>query len=42
MLADDGYEDPEVIIASKDAKPFVAMGAMKVAKAARDDQWIRL
>ena len=42
MLADDGYEDPEVVIASKDAKPFVAMGAMKVAKAARDDQWIRL
>jgi rod shape-determining protein MreB len=42
MLADDGYEDPEVIISSKDAKPFVAMGAMKVAKAARDDQWIRL
>ena len=42
MLIDDGYEDPEVIISSKDAKPFVAMGAMKVAKAARDDQWIRL
>jgi len=42
MLIDDGYEDPEVIISSKDAKPFVAIGAMKVAKAARDDQWIRL
>jgi len=42
MLSDDGYEDPEVIISSKEPKPFVAMGAMKVAKAARDDQWIRL
>ncbi len=42
MLADDGYEDPEVTISSKDVKPFVAIGALKVAKAARDDQWVRL
>ena len=40
MLADDGYEDPEVRISSREIKPFVAIGAMKVAKAARDDQWI--
>ena len=42
LLADDGYEDPEVTISSREIKPFVAMGAMKVAKAARDDQWVRL
>jgi rod shape-determining protein MreB len=42
LLADDGYEDPEVAISSREIKPFVAMGAMKVAKAARDDQWVRL
>ena len=42
MLTDDGYEEPEVTISSKEVKPFVAMGALKVAKAARDDQWVRL
>jgi rod shape-determining protein MreB len=42
LLADDGYEDPEVTISSREIKPFVAIGAMKVAKAARDDQWVRL
>ncbi len=42
LLADDGYEEPEVTISSKEVKPFVAIGALKVAKAARDDQWVRL
>jgi len=42
LLADDGYEDPEVTISSREVKPFVAIGALKVAKAARDDQWVRL
>ena len=42
LLADDGYEDPEVMISSREVKPFVAIGALKVAKAARDDQWVRL
>lgn len=42
MLTDDGYEEPEVTISSREVKPFVAMGALKVAKAARDDQWVRL
>ena len=42
LLSDDGYEDPEVVLSSKELKPFVAMGALKVAKAARDDQWVRL
>ena len=42
MLTDDGYEEPEVTISSREVKPFVAFGALKVAKAARDDQWVRL
>ena len=42
MLVDDGYETPEVSISSKDVIPFVAIGALKVAKAAREDQWIKL
>ena len=42
MLVDDGYENPEVSISSKDVIPFVAIGALKVAKAAREDQWIKL
>ena len=29
-------------ISSREVKPFVAIGAMKVAKAAREDQWVRL
>ena len=41
MLIDDGYEDPEVSISSRETKPFVAIGAMKVAKAAREDQWVK-
>ena len=41
MLVDDGYENPEVTISSVDVMPFVAIGALKVAKAARDDQGIR-
>jgi rod shape-determining protein MreB len=42
MLVDDGYEDPDVSISSKDVMPFVAIGALKVAKAAREDQWIQI
>ena len=42
LLADDGYENPEVNISSKEVMPFVAIGALKVAKASRDDQWIRV
>jgi len=41
MLADDGYEDPEVRVSSREIRPFVAIGALKVAKAAREDQWIK-
>ena len=42
LLLDDGYEEPAVRISSREVKPFVAIGAMKVAKAAREDQWVRL
>ena len=42
LLLEDGYEDPEVRISAREVKPFVAIGAMKVAKAAREDQWVRL
>ena len=42
MLVDDGYEDPDVSISSKDVMPFVAIGALKVAKAAREDQCVSL
>ena len=42
LLLDDGYEEPVVRISSREVKPFVAIGAMKVAKAAREDQWVRL
>lgn len=41
LLLDDGYEEPDVRISSREVMPFVGIGAMKVAKAAREDQWIR-
>lgn len=42
LLVDDGYEEPDVTIASRENMPFVAIGALKVAKAAREDQWIQI
>lgn len=42
LLIDDGYEEPEVTISSRENMPFVAIGALKVAKAAREDQWIQV
>lgn len=38
-LADDGYESPKVKIAGQDYKRYVAMGALKAARAARENQW---
>jgi rod shape-determining protein MreB len=38
-LADDGYESPRVKLAGQDYKRYVAMGALKAARAARDNQW---
>lgn len=39
-LIEEGYEDPVVRLTHKDVSTLVATGALKVAKAARDDQWI--
>ena len=39
-LTEEGYEEPEVRLSQKDFSPLVAIGALKVAKAARSDQWI--
>jgi len=41
LLVDDGYEEPDVRISSREVMPFVGIGALKVAKAAREDQWIK-
>ncbi|MBX3750368.1 MAG: rod shape-determining protein [Opitutaceae bacterium] len=38
-LADDGYEAPKVRLAGQDFKRYVAIGALKAARAARENQW---
>jgi rod shape-determining protein MreB len=38
-LTDDGYESPKVRLAGQDYKRYVAMGAHKAARAARENQW---
>lgn len=38
-LTDDGYENPKVRVAGQDYKRYVAMGAIKAARAARENQW---
>jgi rod shape-determining protein MreB len=38
-LAEDGYEAPKVRLAGQDYKRYVAMGAQKAARAARENQW---
>jgi rod shape-determining protein MreB len=38
-LSDDGYEAPKVKLAGQDYKRYVAIGALKAARAARDNQW---
>lgn len=38
-LADDGYEAPRVKLAGQDYKRYVAIGALKAARAARENQW---
>ena len=40
-LIEEGYENPEVRLSEKDYSPLVSIGALKVAKAARADQWLR-
>jgi rod shape-determining protein MreB len=41
-LAADGFESPKVRLAGQDYKRFVAVGALKAARAAREDQWQHL
>jgi len=41
-LMDDGFEAPKVRLAGQDYKRFVAVGALKVARSAREDQWQHL
>jgi rod shape-determining protein MreB and related proteins len=38
-LADDGYEAPKVRLAGQDFRRYVAIGALKAARAARENQW---
>ena len=38
-LADDGYENPKVRLAGQDFQRYVAIGALKAARAARENQW---
>jgi rod shape-determining protein MreB len=38
-LSDDGYESPKVRLAGQDFQRYVAMGALKAARAARENQW---
>ena len=41
-LADDGYEAPKVRLAGQDYKRYVAIGALKAARGARENQWQHL
>jgi rod shape-determining protein MreB len=42
LLAEDGYEKPAVKLVGEHYKEFVAMGALKAARSAREDQWQQL
>lgn len=39
LLEDDGFNQPKVRVAGKDYKQFVARGAIKAARAAKERQW---
>jgi rod shape-determining protein MreB len=41
-LSDDGFESPKVKLAGPEYKRFVAVGALKAARSAREDQWQHL
>ena len=41
-LADDGFEAPKVRLAGQDFKRYVALGALKAARSARENQWQHL
>lgn len=42
LLLEDGYANPKVSIAGDTYKEFVAMGALKAAKGAKENQWLTL
>lgn len=42
MLAEEGYESPRVSMAGPHFKEYVALGALKAARAARPNQWQHL
>lgn len=42
LLAEDGYEQPVVKVVGEKYKEFVARGALKAARSAREDQWQQL
>ena len=42
MLAAAGFESPRVKLAGSEYKRFVAVGALKAARSAREDQWQHL
>lgn len=42
LLAEDGYEKPVVRLVGEKYKEFVANGALKAARSAREDQWQQL
>lgn len=42
LLAEDGYEKPVVKLVGENYKEFVAKGALKAARSAREDQWQQL
>lgn len=41
-LSDDGFESPKVRLAGAEYKRFVAIGGLKAARSAREDQWQHL
>jgi rod shape-determining protein MreB len=41
-LTEDGFESPKVKLAGPEYKRFVAVGALKAARSAREDQWQHL
>jgi len=41
-LVDDGYESPKVRLAGHEYKRYVAIGALKAARGARENQWQHL
>ncbi len=41
-LTEEGFESPKVRLAGNDYKRFVAIGALKAARSAREDQWQHL